>query len=357
MDILIPDHTVVDPLILAGLESTIAALPPSAAQPAMRYDHSKLMKILMDKEIGELAGDDGLVERGAGIASGFGRISSMIRTAPDDVLPEYDRVESRARSELTGCVYLYTLQWGLSVKALYYYRKKDYNGALAYTLQCISLVEYLVHQGMRSLIFRCMEQNRNISRVNFVSGNEDEGCRHAGAILDYLLTGQNSGLTGSVFNEANWLAMPYVREGYAYHFFIALTHYFKDEQLTQSAKERLFDRLFGRLDFETNTPDRLIIYNWIYLKKKEIEGDYAGFVREFSDFMSEPICQIYDMPRIILFRDLARIVRKSGYLSKSTLLSKIDDYMKTRITNYVDLTAKTANSGPIAEIKIPIPGS
>jgi hypothetical protein len=151
--------------------------------------------------------------------------------------------------------------------------------------------------------------------------------------------------------------MPYVREGYAYHFFIALTHYFKDEQLIQSKKERLFNNLFGHLDFETNTPDRLIIYNWIYLKRKEIEGDFTAFVQEFSAFMSEPICQIYDMPRIILFRDLARIVKKNSYLSKSTLPGKIDHYMKTRITNYSDLTTRASNNGPIADIKILIPGS
>jgi hypothetical protein len=328
--------------------------PASSEESTMLYDHYKLLEILQRKEMDRLLGDGSVTDRCLRISEQFGRLTPLFTRNAEGALGELSKVESIAGSELEGEAYDYAIQWGHSLKALYYYRKGDFEGAQALTLQCLSVNESLLNKGISCLLFRCLEQNRNISRICFRKGLKEDGAVLARAILDYMLSGNSGPLFGTIFTRETWNATPYVREGYTYSYFRGLVYYMIDDRTTEEEKRDLFHILFGGLEFSTNTVDRLILYNWVYIKGKEVERRYDEFLNGFLEFMQEPICKIYDILKVSLYFDVRRMVEKSDYDDKDRLLKKIEKMLQQLPVHNI-LTQR--GGSPLVDIKIPVPGN
>ena len=193
--------------------------------------------------------------------------------------------------------------------------------------------EYLVRSGVHTLLFRMAEQNRNLARVLFKMGKWDKGAELSANVLAYLLNGNASGLYGHAFEDQEyWNLVPYVREGYAYEYFRGLVAMLiRQKESGQNEKAMLFDSLFGHLEFDIDTPDRLILYNWIYLKKCYYRGDYAEFIEEFITFMEEELCQVYDVLKMSLFQDMNALIRKTGCTDKDLHLQRVRQHLDSKL--------------------------
>ena len=313
---------------------------PSLPQSTMLYNYSLLMAFLQDKEIAVFKELKGSTEDVYKLTRRFGPIASgIVRKTMADPMGEYMRLEKEVEENLSGNIYLYAKQWALSVKALYYYKLKNYQKAFDFTLECIALNEHLIREGVHTLLFRSAEQNRNLIRVFFRSGDWDAGATLGRDLIDYLFNNTAGTLYGKIFSEeAYWNKVPYVRECYACQCFNGLvSHMIHLERLPNPEIPSLFPYLFENFTVDPSTPDRLIIYNWLDIKTAFHKGMYDLFLEEFIEFMTEPVSQLYDILKISLFLDVSKLIENSNYDKKAILSLKIKDYLETKLNVYETL--------------------
>ncbi|PSL50297.1 hypothetical protein CLV51_1011641 [Chitinophaga niastensis] len=321
--------------LLTKLLQECSEFPASTQQSTMLYNFNKLMNILQEKEIAPYADGQEAINGVYDLTRQYGVIAGKIvrSGASEDMLTAYNDLEQRIENQLSGNLYIYAKQWGLSVKALYYYKKKAYDKAFDFTIECIALNEYLIREGVFTLLFRSAEQNRNISRILFRKGDWQAGAALSRDLANYLLNGEPGNLYGKIFEGREfWEAVPYVREGYAYECFRGMVsqmiHFEKD---VKGDPPDLFSHLFRDLSFVVDTPDRQILHDWLYLKTLYHAGEYDEFLEEFISFMRDPMSQLYDILKISLFLDVKRLVEKSGFPDKLPLLLQIKHHLDTKL--------------------------
>jgi hypothetical protein len=234
------------------------------------------------------------------------------RLTAEEFHDSYDRLQNEIEQELSGTMYLYAKQWGLSVKALFYYKQSRFNKAIDLSLECIVLNEYLVKKGLDSLLFRAAEQNKNIVRVFFRQNKMEEACQLTHAMLTYLFGGSTERLYGWMFSEPEYQdKIPYVREGYAYEFFRAVVSLLMNLGQRQQGEADIFRKVFSNVTIHETTPDRQIIAAWIAIKHQFYQKDHHGFFNALEAFFETPLCKIYDVVKISLLLDVAALAEEA----------------------------------------------
>src|SRR5699024_9449185 len=150
------------------------------------------------------------------------------------------------KESFQGLYKIYAQQWGLSVKALWYYRMYEYEKAINLTKKYSDLIDILIENGMYSLIFRNIEQNKNLSFIEQKKNNIKKSQEITKDIIIYLLVGKKGKLYGDSFNIKIWKEMPYLRNCFAYTNFRDQAHtlliLLKRKEREKS--ERLFNNIF-----------------------------------------------------------------------------------------------------------------
>ena len=308
--------------------------PPSVNESTMLYHYAKLMMILQRKELAAIEKDADLIANAYTLSMQFTDVGkSILKNAGEQEIENYRLVEQAIERQLTGNMYIFAKQWGLSVKALYYHKIRNYKKAFDISLECIILNEYLIREGVFSLLFRAAEQVKNIVRVFFKSGDHGSGARLAYELLNYLFNGEPGLLYGTIFRDRSiWDEMPYVREGYAYDCFKAMVYQMIHfEKATGCPSPDVFATIFDRLSLDITTPDRQIIGDWLEMKRCRRQGRSDEFLCSFTDFMSEPLPVSYEILKIDLFSDLVQLVNESRYPGKDGMLQELYQYMENRL--------------------------
>ena len=114
---------------------------------------------------------------------------------------ECRNIEFKIEKEISSNLYLFVKQKIISLKALYYYKQKKWDNALAITLECNALNDYLVQQGIISLSNRVIEQNKNIASILLRKEKFVEAYTLLFNIFNYLLNGESKNLYGNIFSQ------------------------------------------------------------------------------------------------------------------------------------------------------------
>jgi hypothetical protein len=250
-------------------------------------------------------------------------------------LMEYIDIENKVETEVPSNLFLFAKQSVLSLKALYYYKKKNWNRALVTTLECNALNDYLVQQGVHSLVTRVFEQNKNISSILLRERKFDSAYSLLFNLFNYLLNGTNKGLYGNIFSSNYlWEKMKMVREAYISQMFMVIVAdtvrfnlYKKDDFLPS--------KWYLNLKFKANNTNRKVLSNWIYVNKKLRENNHNEFLISLIDFLNQPISQHYDILKISLIIELNKFIQKNSYSNKTLLLDKLSLYLKEKLTGQV----------------------
>lgn len=297
---------------LAKLLNEIEKFPSSLNESTMLYNFNKLLVILQEKELVGLVKDKDMISLAHNLSHKFNSISQKINrksTGNAQILALYKKAQNEIENKLSGPLYIFATQWGLSVLALYYYKNGNYNNAINKSLECIILSEQLIRTGISTLLFRAAEQNKNIMRVLFRSSDWKIAANFAHDFLKYLFNGNCKLQNGKIFFEKKyWNQNVYVREGYSYECFrsiVSLT--IRLEKRSDVKSKELFMIIFSDLCFEVNNSDREIIFQWLQLKRLFYSGEHGKFEKEFVEFMKIPISKIYDILKISLILDAQKI--------------------------------------------------
>jgi len=302
---------------LRELLSEVEKFPPSLNESTMLYDYGKLAHILQEKELINLVKDNEMLELAHTLSRKFNPLTQQIlqkSVSDTEFLMLYQQIQHEIEKQLSGPLYIFATQWGYSVLALLFYKNGDYHNAINKSLECIILNEYLIRSGISTLMMRAAEQNKNVIRVLFKSDDWKNAGNYAHDFLMYLFNGRCELQNGQIFFEKKfWKKNEYVREGYCYECFRSIVSLaiHSEKRLGVSAQD-LYTHIFSNLDFEINTPDRQIIYDWLQLKKLCFSGEYRKFKNEFVAFMSTPISKIYDILKISIILDVQNLLNNSG---------------------------------------------
>ena len=296
---------------LRKLSVEVEKFPPSLNESTMLYDHGKLAYILREKELISLVKDNDMLELAHVLSRKFNPLTQKIlqKSVSDaQIMLLYQEIQQEIEKNLSGPLYIFATQWGYSVLALMFYKNGDYNNAINKSLECIILNEHLIRSGISTLLMRTAEQNKNVIRVLFRSADWKTAGSFTHDFLMYLFNGNCKLQNGQIFFEKKyWKKNEYVREGYCYECFRSMVSLVihSEKRLNVSAQE-LFLLIFSDLDFEVNTPDRQIIYDWLQLKKLCFSGEYRKFKKEFVSFMMNPLSKIYDILKISIILDVQK---------------------------------------------------
>lgn len=321
-----------------NLDSIINAFeefPASVNKSTMLYDYNKLLYIIRDKELSLIVNDALVIENVQQVSLEFGKLRALVNENPERGICLYNDLKKNHLTKFSGFAYLFVKQWAISIEALYYYKTDCMNLAQSLTLECIAFNDILIHEGLHSLVFRSAEQNRNLARVLMVSDSISVGAKLAGNVLDYLLNGSPKNLYGNIFkNTEYWTKNPYIREGYSYEYFRGLVHNILVANNSHLKQRELFDCYFKELSFDVTSPDRLIMSEWIKIKRAYYQGDIDEFLNLFIIYMKDQTTSLYDLLKVSLIQDIEHIYIVTGNGKSNNLKNKIIKYLDSTLVQY-----------------------
>lgn len=327
--------------------SQVDSFPSSVDVSITEYNTLKLIKILQEKEVMNACGiTKNDFDYVSSVDIEFGKLTNDIlkQTNLARSIEEYNELEHKMENTISGNLFLYAKQGALSVKALYYYKNKEYDKAITVTLECIALNEHLIELGIGTLYLRCIEQNKNISRVFFRDNKIESGYTLINNLLDYLFNGTEKNLFGNLVRYKDyWKRSPILRETYTYELF----QLFAEDMIRfnlQNKVDFLPNQWYLNLDFEVNTSDRQIIYNWIYINKQLHEGNYKEYFDSITYFFQQPISLYYDMLKISILIDLTKVVRNSDYSEKEIIMAKLNMCLQEKLNSHKTLRESLSKS-------------
>jgi hypothetical protein len=329
-------------LQLAQLAGTLKAFPEATPESPLLYNHVKLLRVLQRQELLRYT-DEATANEALQLLVRYSESTSLLNQRRfEEALGNAREVDELIGEKFKGEVYLFAIQWGLSVKALYYHKQQSYDRAFAITLECVALNDYLVRAGFGTLLFRLLEQNVNLTRICSRTGAAERGANLFGDLLQYLLNGESGGLYGSVFADPQfWRATPYLREASAFETFKRAVYLLIEHKKHDPAGEcELFGALFGRIGtFEITTPERQVFYNWLYLKRLYYAGEYGQFLGDLTEFMEEPLSKSFDLLKLSLLQNVIRLAEDGGAASRDFCLGEITDFINHKLDVHADLKA------------------
>lgn len=298
-----------------------ASLPPSSEEINRAYSPWKLKKAIHQQELTAWGFSPAQVDHANRLSDQYLRASNLVNDLilGQEVLDLIAAADEAIEQELPAELGLYAKQTGQSVKALYYYRRKEYARAMALTLECIVCNDYLVSQGLETHILRIIEQNLNVSRVRYAQGDKAGGLLAWKSMFDYLFNGTPDHLYGaSLRNRAHWESLRFLREPFIMDWVEIFVFYLLLNANAGKEHEReLFDATFDHLAeaAAVDTADRQAVVEWIKLKRKYFRDDLKGLAAGTLAFIKRWPSKLYDPLKLSLCQNVLYAAGTSGPLS------------------------------------------
>ena len=318
------------------LEDEIDRFPVSLKDPISKYNYEKLVSLLTNKELEAFTGQ-GEVEVAQQICREYEKTIKLSRqldfASASDV---YQAAEMKTEDIHSSIVYLYIKQHALSTKAYYFYKQGKYTLAKAITIECINIVDYLVKQGCYSLRYRCLGQNENIAKLDFLAGNWQQAGHIFGNMLVYLSKGYSEGLIGEFLTDQSY-SKKYAAldEAFLYITFnIGVRHLIHFAIKQEDEEGALFKLLFGT-SFSPSPSGEFsnVISYWLDTKQAYFDHQYADFLARLVEFVNEPMSKDFDFLKLSLMHNLISYTKThvSDEQKRTKILTKIRFYITTKL--------------------------
>ena len=314
--------------------------PHSSKSSLLKYDVQTLFETLSKKEEKELLPNDDLRRKALIISLNYGNLAGQINDNPKDMNIIYNTMvglDNEIVDNLDGFYQLYAIQWGLSVKALWYYRNNDFEEAVKLTQQCIGIIDELINNGMYCLIFRNVEQNKNlafVSRKRFKIKSSD---MINGDILRYYFSGKSNLLIGFCFQNKNlWNEMPYLRESFGYiHFREQVEVYYNLLKSNLNNAKKFYATVFKKLrEYSIDTLERHIMFGWIEIQDSYYNKEYSFFFSAIDAFFQDKKEVFYDIFKKVIIYQLIQITDQiEMHIDKNSLIKKLEYFEESKLSN------------------------
>ncbi|WP_019991136.1 hypothetical protein [Rudanella lutea] len=323
---------------LAELTERFPQFPSANHAPKPAHDDRKLWTLFVDKEMAALMPPDEY-SRAKEVTTYFFRAVDLLKTRQMHDAGALLRQGAEGLQTLTHpYAHLYARQFQLSADALYAYKEGRYDLAFAQTVECVSLNDYLVRLGCPSMLFRSLEQNINLCLVYSRQGDVAAERRVLNGLIRYLLLGETeSSLFGTAFTDSaaqlqsGYLA--FVAEGCLKTYAAtAAGMLVRTAGANPEAEKSHFEDLLGNIgEFATPTLERVVLYNWLYLKRVYFRGAFDQFAQEVAEFLSEPYERRFDVLKFSLCQNLLYGLQTRA-IRAPLLEARIQTYIHTKLS-------------------------
>lgn len=177
----------------------------------------------------------------------------------------------------------------ISAWANYHYKARQFNRGINLLVAGLSLSAELEIEGYEVLQFRRIEQLQNICRILFSSKKHLEGFTLMRSILRFILTGNAEGLYVKDWSHQKFRQIRQMMESTLDSVFIQLA--VLNGSLCNPPfgnvfyHEFFFEELLGIM--ETDTYNRCILYNWVYIKTSYLKEGSDAFLSNVIEFISD----------------------------------------------------------------------
>ncbi|MFD2284981.1 hypothetical protein GJU39_17415 [Pedobacter petrophilus] len=177
----------------------------------------------------------------------------------------------------------------ISAWANYHYKLDEYTKGINLLVAGLSQSAMLEAEGYDVLQYRRIEQLQNICRILFSSKRYLEGFSVMRSVLRFILTGNFEGLYVQEWDYRKFKQIRQMMENTLDSVFIQLAI------LNNTACDTLFGNIFY-YDFffkelleimETDTYNRSILYNWMYVKASYFKEGKEAFLNNVSTFLKD----------------------------------------------------------------------
>ena len=321
--------------ILDNILFNIDSFSASSSISSRPYSPSKLLHILQNKELLNHA-DDIVIDLVDKLSGQYNWPTTLvIKGEFDKATQAISEIDTRAEEQLPPILCLYAKQWGLSVKALSYYKRKMFEPACAITTECIAINDYLIRIGFSTLLYRRLEQEINLSKIYTKQENWRSGYLLFGSIIYYLENGKSEGLSSDIFGDSSlWGKTPYLREINLLDFVCRATASLIAFTAQKPEQEKvIFGDLFARINqLKTNTLERLVLSDWLHLKQKYFSEQNEEFVSGLIEFMQEDLSKEFDILKLSLFQNLFRLIDKPKSECSDVVITNLRRFIDNKLT-------------------------
>lgn len=294
-------------LSVSSINDALRHYPSAATDSPFKYDTGKIVEIFRKDEYrNKLKLTNNELEHYYDYDTELGAIvKELVKGKNLELTHEkLNKIIDRYSGVVTGNAHFLSKQGLLSVKSLYYYKKKNWNHAITYTQECIVANSYLVRKGLGTHNLRCYEQNKNLAKILLRSGHAEEGYQLLVHLFDHMFHGVNNGLFGCIFDSKEcWKSLPVVREYYAYETFVMVCKEQMSIHLKNFTGILPSDWCRG-LDMNVSNADRQIIYNYIFIINQFHKEDWRAYIDGITYFLTQPLSNYYDILKLWLLHDL-----------------------------------------------------
>jgi len=334
------DVPIISPEAINRLNEGIINFAQPLDEGVVRYDTAKIADVLQRKEMWEQCGiSEAETNTIRQLDKRMGTIVRNLVFKPDheDSLLQYEEVVLDSEKLTKGDGYLFARQMSLSVKALYHYKKEEWDKAISVTCECIAIIDYLIGQGICTLNLRSYEQNKNISRIYLKSGNERKGYDLLRELLTQMFNGTPQEIFGKLVQRKDvWNQAPILREYYAYSMMNMVAGDFVKFNYRNTDK-LMPNGWINDLNLEVNNSDRQSIYNFVFINNQLHRGDVEGFVDNLVYFFKQPLSEYFNILKIYLIIETMKLLFNSKHPKSIPTLSSLKTYLRLHATTHSSL--------------------
>ncbi|HEX8328332.1 MAG TPA: hypothetical protein VF629_12380 [Hymenobacter sp.] len=184
----------------------------------------------------------------------------------------------------------YATLFRLSAWGNYHYKARDADRAIGMLREGLYLSADLERRGFGAFIYRRIEQLQNIANIHFKQGHDDEAHLLLRNVATLMHSGRSSGLLIDDWDAATLAQTPILREGTLHAVLRQIAHQNMGSMDHATHDNAFYHRFFYKdllAQLETTTYNRVVLYNWLYVKDSYFEQGPAAFLENVLGFLAD----------------------------------------------------------------------
>ncbi|RSK37520.1 hypothetical protein [Hymenobacter metallilatus] len=308
---------------------------PTVAAEVKNINGQALFAALLNNELKAQAGEEGHRQADHVVGQYFKAVLLCRKNELAAALAQLQQADGLLDSLPAVTVDFVTL-FQLSAWGNYRYKTQEGDVGIALLRRGLGISARLERQGFGPLIYRRIEQVQNIANILFRQQQVEAANQLLSNALTFVHTGRAQGL---LLDDWDWATMRRVRtlqestlEAVLSQLAAQNTQYMADAVYHNEYYHRVFFR--GLLqELETDTYNRVVLYNWLYAKNSYFERGAEEFLRNALEFLAdEAITAAYDVFKANLLAQ-AIWVSKQQATHRPELIGSIQDFAETTLVD------------------------
>jgi hypothetical protein len=275
--------------VFAKKLSALEQRPLTAADGLKSYNGEALFAALLNNELRAQVGEESYGQAQHVIAEYFKAVLLCRESKLPEALAQLHAAD-QLRPPLAGNALDYATLFQLSAWGNYYYKAREADRAIELLRQGLCLSADLERRGFGAFIYRRIEQLQNIA--NILSKQPDPNAAHRllKNVLTFMYSGRANGLFIDDWDAATLAQTRILQEGTLHSVLRQIA-----DQNTRNMDHPVYDNAFyynffykGLLDeLATDTYNRVVLYNWVYVKSSYYEQGPAAFLNNVLEFLAD----------------------------------------------------------------------